>query len=99
VNGCYYNKPSKEEIQEAKQCLKDTISNTYAEGKAKKLDTVYKYIEELEADNYEANNIINDYIDERRKLIEQMQADKMERFDDYVIYLIEKYLDILGENK
>lgn len=31
------------------------------------------------------------------KLKNEMQKDKMEQFDDYVIYLIEKYLKILEE--
>ena len=39
---------NKEEIENAKQCLNEIIQNTYAEGKAKKLDTLRKYIKELE---------------------------------------------------
>ena len=39
---------NKEEIEKAKQCLNKIIQNTYAEGKAKKLDTLRKYINELE---------------------------------------------------
>lgn len=31
------------------------------------------------------------------KLKTEMQKDKMEQFDDYVIYLIESYLEILEE--
>lgn len=31
------------------------------------------------------------------KLKNEMQKDKMEQFDDYVIYLIEKYLKMLEE--
>lgn len=31
------------------------------------------------------------------KLKDKMIADKMEQFDDYVIYLLENYLDILGK--
>lgn len=31
------------------------------------------------------------------KLKDKMIADKMEQFDDYIIYLLENYLDILGE--
>lgn len=38
----------KEEIEKAKQCLNEIIQNTYAEGKAKKLDILRKYIKELE---------------------------------------------------
>ena len=39
---------NKEEIENAKECLNEIIQNTYAEGKAKKLDTLRKYINELE---------------------------------------------------
>ena len=54
-------------------------------------------IKELEADLYSANCTINDYIEERNKLKDKMIGDKMEQFDDYVIYLIESYLEIMGE--
>ena len=40
---------------------------------------------------------IDDYIEERNKLKDKMIADKMEQFDDYIIYLIESYLKILEE--
>ena len=33
---------NKEEIEKAKQCLNEIIQNTYAEGKAKKLDILKK---------------------------------------------------------
>lgn len=52
-------------------------------------------IKELEADLYSANCTINDYIEERNKLKDKMIGDRMEQFDDYVIYLIESYLNIL----
>lgn len=32
---------------------------------------------------------------DKQKLIEKLEADKMEQFDDYVIYLIESYLETL----
>lgn len=51
----------------------------------------------INADLYSANKIIDDYIEERKKLIDKMIGDKMEQFDDYIIYLIESYLEILGE--
>lgn len=54
-------------------------------------------IDELEADLYSANDTINDYIEERNKLKDKIIGDRMEQFDDYVIYLIEKYLEIMGE--
>ncbi len=52
---------SKNEIEEAKQCLNETIQNTYAEGKAKKLDNLMKYIEQLET--------------REQKLIEKLEED------------------------
>ena len=48
--GCYYNKPRGEEI---KEYLKEIISNTYAEGKAIKLNQALKYIDYLEQENSE----------------------------------------------
>ena len=41
---------SKEEIEKAKECLQETIQNTYAEGKAIKLNNALKYIDNLESD-------------------------------------------------
>lgn len=54
-------------------------------------------IKELEADLYSANCTINEYIEERNKLKDKMIGDRMEQFDDYVIYLIESYLEIMEE--
>lgn len=42
------NQIEKREIEESKKCLNETIQNTYAEGKAIKLDNLRKYIQELE---------------------------------------------------
>lgn len=52
---------SKEEIEKAKECLQETIQNTYAEGKAIKLNNVLKYIDQLESD--------------KQKLIEKLEED------------------------
>ena len=52
---------SKEEIKKAKECLQETIQNTYAEGKAIKLNNVLKYIDQLESD--------------KQKLIEKLEKD------------------------
>lgn len=52
---------SKEEIEKAKECLQETIQNTYAEGKAIKLNNVLKYIDHLESD--------------KQKLIEKLEKD------------------------
>ena len=51
----------------------------------------------INADLYSANKIIDDYIEERNRLKNKMIGDKMEQFDDYIIYLIESYLKILEE--
>lgn len=81
---------SKEEIKQAKECLKETLQNTYAEGKAIKLNNLLEYIDHLESD--------------KQKLIEKLEEDKetlkKENADgtlqDYVI----KLLEILkGENQ
>lgn len=40
---------------------------------------------------------IDDYIEEKNRLKNKMIGDKMEQFDDYIIYLIESYLEILEE--
>lgn len=53
---------SKEEIEKAKECLKETIQNTYAEGKAIKLNNALKYIDQLESD--------------KKKLIEKLEEEK-----------------------
>ena len=69
-------------------------------GKRQLADMIEKQqtkIKELEDDLYSANCIIDDYIDERNKLKNKMIGDKMEQFDDYIIYLIESYLEILEE--
>lgn len=52
---------SKEEIEKAKECLQETIQNTYSEGKAIKLNNVLKYIDQLESD--------------KQKLIEKLEED------------------------
>lgn len=52
---------SKEEIEEAKECLQETIQNTYAEGKATKLNNLSEYIEQLET--------------KEQKLIEMLEKD------------------------
>ena len=69
-------------------------------GKRQLADMIEKQktkIKELEADLYSANCIIDDYIEERNRLKNKMIGDKMEQFDDYIIYLIESYLEILEE--
>lgn len=41
----------------------------------KSLNERKQYIDQLETDNYELNNRINDYIEERQKLIEKLEED------------------------
>ena len=45
------NQIEKREIEEGKKCLNETIQNTYAEGKAIKLENLKNYIEQLEFEN------------------------------------------------
>ena len=68
----------------------------------KALEIAMRYIEQLEqgkADRINADSYENSYIaklqSREQKLIEKLEEDKMEQFDDYVIYLLESYLEIL----
>ena len=60
---------NKEEIEKAKQCLNEIIQNTYAEGKAKKLDTLRKYIKELE----QKESILDKVTDKLKEKIELVE--------------------------
>lgn len=93
---------SEEEKQaiERMQEVRDKKLHTFIDELTIVLNLIQKQqtkIKELEADLYSANCTINEYIEERNKLKDKMMADKMEQFDDYVIYLIESYLEIMGE--
>lgn len=81
----------KEEIEKAKQIARDYIEDTpiapydcLMNEERKSAIILLDYINNLEL-------IIN-------KLKNEIESDKMEQFDDYVIYLQEKYLDILKGN-
>ena len=53
-NGCYYNKPSKEEIGEYKETLKDLIDDEDVYSSIKQaVNGVIKYIDYLEQENAE----------------------------------------------
>ena len=101
------SKKEKQAIERLKERITDNQEKTlqiFLEQDIEALQTVLQElkdkdnkIKELEADLYSANCIINDYIEERNKLKDKMIGDRMEQFDDYVIYLIEKYLSILEE--
>ena len=75
------------EIEEAKECLSEIIVNTYAEGKAKKLDNLRKYIEALEFNlklfkavhKHDVNLINNEFLD--KKLVPTVSIDKIENFN------------------
>lgn len=62
---------NKEEIENAKQCLNEIIQNTYAEGKAKKLDTLRKYIKELE----QKESILDKVIDKLKEIRRELDDD------------------------
>ena len=53
-----------EEIEESKKCLNEIIQNTYAEGKAIKLDNLRKYIQELE----QKESILDKVIDKLKEV-------------------------------
>lgn len=80
---------SKEEIEKAKECLQETIQNTYAEGKAIKLNNALKYIDKLESD--------------KQKLIEKLEKIKYDlefdrRKNNYsYLYDIKEILEIVKE--
>lgn len=86
-------------IEEAKECLKETIQNTYAEGKAIKLNNILQYIDQLETkvkelgkENEEllevkisaaANNRIEKLTRENFKLKTELENKRKEYQDTY----------------
>lgn len=105
---------SKEEIEKAKECLKETMQNTYAEGKATKLNNVLKYIEQLEHDKDIMQRALNmqtagwnegaKLFADKQKLIEKLEEDKetlkKENADGTLQDYVIKLLEILkGENQ
>lgn len=83
--------PSKEEIEKAKENITKYLNDIW-------FGTLYS-----QEENDRDEKILLEYIDQlesdKQKLIEKLEEDKMEQFDDYIIYLIESYLKILkGEN-
>lgn len=51
--------------------------------------------DEMQERVQEVRNYIDKLESDKQKLIEKLEKDKMEQFDDYVIYLIESYLEIV----
>lgn len=82
---------NKEEIEKAKQIARDYIE-----------DTPIAPYNCLMNEERKSVIILLDYINNSEliinKLKNEIESDKMEQFDDYVIYLQEKYLDILKGN-
>lgn len=76
---------NKEEIENAKQCLNEIIQNTYAEGKAKKLDTLRKYIKELE----QKESILDKVTEECRKQMKEYEDSILEIFPQKILKIIE----------
>ena len=60
---------NKEEIEESKKCLNETIQNAYAERKAIKLDNLRKYIQHLEQKS-EILDKVTDKLKEEKLTIE-----------------------------
>lgn len=57
-------------------------------------EKIKEYIEELEEDNYESNNIISDYIDSARELTERIE-ELIKKYNNEFVY-VDKMID---ENK
>lgn len=84
---------SKEEIEKAKQCLKETIENTYAEGKAIKLNNALNYIKQLESREQKLIEKLEEHANRKIPLAED--ADYIQGYRD----LARDLLEILkGEN-
>ena len=62
---------NKEEIEESKKCLNEIIQNTYAEGKAIKLDNLRKYIQHLE----QKETILDKVTDKLKEIREELDND------------------------
>lgn len=78
------------ELEEAKDCLKETIQNTYAEGKAIKLNYLLNYI-----DNSISKEVIKDKKEENRE--NERYYDEENIIHDEEYYRIEGKIEILEE--
>lgn len=83
---------SKEEIEKAKECLQETIQNTYAEGKAIKLNNVLKYIDQLESDK---QKLIEKLVKDKIELTEELKYNSTKREARMQLNLVNKYLEIV----
>lgn len=72
---------SKEEIEKAKENITKYLNDIWfgtlysQEENDRDEKILLEYIDKLESDNYELNNRINDYIEERRELTEKLEKD------------------------
>ena len=66
-----------EEIEESKKCLNEIIQNTYAEGKAIKLDNLRKYIQELE----QKESILDKVTDLATKIATKIAIENAEKYN------------------
>ena len=78
---------NKEEIEESKQCLNETIQNTYAERKAIKLDNLRKYIQHLE----QKESILDKVTDKLKEDIENDYCIKEYKSNEYGITGAKEY--------
>lgn len=78
---------NKEEIEESKKCLNETIQNTYAEGKSIKLDNLRKYIQHLE----QKETILDKVTDKLKEDIKEEEG--------YIKWLDEKTKEIVQPKK
>lgn len=76
------------ELEEAKDCLKEIIQNTYAEGKAIKLNYLLNYID---------NSISKQELRKDLKILQETKVDDKEKF--WMKSGIEEYLKKLLEGK
>ena len=92
---------NKEEIEKAKQCLNEIIQNTYAEGKAKKLDILRRYIKELE----QKESILDKVTDYVKMYIDDKQNEYEAIYESYICqtdedeYIKEKELAVIKWQK
>ena len=91
-----------EEIEESKKCLNEIIQNTYAEGKAIKLDNLRKYIQELEQKESILDKVTDklkedrDLFDKLRKMYKKYSLSE-ERLTTKYFYILNLLNIIEGE--
>ena len=97
---------SKEEIEKARENITKYLNDIWfgtlysQEENDRDEKILLEYIEQLESDNYELNNRINDYIEERRELIEKLEENVEELeilHDNYIdANIVEGTYETLG---